>query len=78
MVDPKMFQTEPSRLGRLVIHELVHVRQFNEQGYFPFMTRYIVESLRGRLAGKSARDAYLDISTEQEAREVAQRLSGSI
>ncbi len=74
-VDPKMFKASPERLARLVIHELVHVRQFAERGYVPFMARYVYENVRGRVAGKSAREAYLDISAEAEAREVASRFT---
>ena len=74
-VDPKMFEAPPERLARLVIHELVHVKQFAERGYVRFMSRYGYENLRGRLSGKSARQAYLDIWAESEAREIAARFT---
>ena len=73
-VDPRILRGDPGRLGRLVIHELVHVRQFRESGYVPFSLRYVYEYLRGVLHGKSLRQAYLDISAEQEARAVTESL----
>ena len=74
-IDPDMFNTTPERLAKLVIHELVHVRQFADRGYVPFMARYVFENVRGRLSGKTARQAYLDITAEREAREVASRFT---
>jgi hypothetical protein len=73
-VDPALLEGDPVRLGRLVIHELVHVRQFRDSGYVSFSLRYVFEYLRGLLGGKSLRDAYLDISAEQEARAVTETL----
>jgi len=69
-VDPEVLTGERMRLGRLVVHELVHVRQFVAGGYVRFVIRYVGEYVRGRLTGKSPRDAYLAISAEVEAREV--------
>lgn len=73
-VDPEILRGDPDRLGRLVIHELVHVRQFNESGYVPFSLRYVYEYLGGVLQGKGLRQAYLDITAEQEARAVTEAL----
>lgn len=73
-VDPEILRGDADRLGRLVIHELVHVRQFSESGYVPFSLRYVYEYLRGVLQGKGLRQAYLDISAEQEARAVTEAL----
>ena len=73
-VDPELLRGDPIRLGRLVIHELVHVRQFEESGYVPFSLRYLYEYIRGVLGGKGLRQAYLDISAEQEARAVTETL----
>ena len=52
----------------LLAHELVHVRQYAEQGAVGFLTRYARDYLNGRRAGSSHRQAYLDIPAEQEAR----------
>ncbi len=72
-VDPELMRGDRTRLARLVIHELVHVSQFAKSGYFPYMARYLYEYFQGRLSGKDRRQAYLDISAEVEAREVAAR-----
>ena len=34
------------RNGRWVKHELRHIEQFREHGYFPFIWKYLVESIR--------------------------------
>lgn len=73
-VDPEVIRGDLRRLARLVVHELVHVRQFSDEGYVPFALRYVVEYLRGLVAGKGARQAYLDIHAETEARRVTERL----
>lgn len=57
----------------LMAHELVHVRQFAEQGLIPFLATYARDYLRSRRAGSSHRQAYLDIEAEQEARAEADR-----
>ncbi len=56
----------------LIEHELVHVRQWREQGAAEFLWRYATGYLRNRRAGLAHRDAYLAIPAEEEAR----RLSG--
>jgi len=77
-VDPGLLRGEPRRLARLVIHELVHVRQFKDAGYVLFSFRYLSEYARGLLGGKGRRQAYLDISAEQEARAVTESILGSM
>jgi hypothetical protein len=69
-VDPEVMRGDPERLGRLVVHELIHVRQYAAAGYVRFVTSYLKEYWIGRIGGKSPRDAYLDISLEREAREL--------
>jgi hypothetical protein len=69
-VDPELMTGDRRRLARLVVHELVHLRQVVDEGYLPFTIRYVVDYLRGRLEGKSGRQAYLDIRAEVEAREL--------
>jgi hypothetical protein len=68
--DPEVMRGDRDRLAKLVIHELVHLRQLADTGYLPFTMRYVAEYLKGRLHGKGARQAYLDIAAEIEAREV--------
>jgi hypothetical protein len=54
----------------LLAHELVHVRQFAEQGALRFLGDYVRDYLAGRRRGLSHRKAYLAIDAEREAREV--------
>lgn len=72
-VDPELMRGDRKRLARLVIHELFHVRQIIDAGYVPFSARYVFEYARGLLEGKDARQAYLDIPAEAEARELTAR-----
>ena len=74
LVDPELLKGDRQRLARLVIHELVHVRQYREAGYVRFMAGYIWEYWRGRFTGKDGRQAYLDISSEVEARELTRKV----
>lgn len=75
-VEPELLRSDPKRLARLVVHELVHVRQFLAAGYVRFVVSYLKEYWIGRLGGKSPRQAYRDISLEREAREVTSRAIG--
>lgn len=52
----------------LIAHELVHVRQWQEQGVLGFSTRYIGAFLRGLVRHRRWRTAYLEIPAETEAR----------
>lgn len=72
-VDPELMRGDRHRLARLVVHELIHLRQLADDGYLGFTARYVWEYLRGRVQGKSGREAYLDISAEAEARELTAR-----
>jgi hypothetical protein len=74
-VDPDVLHADPERLARLVIHELVHVRQYKTLGYLRFTYSYLREYVSGRLRGKTSRQAYLDISHEREARVVTAQVS---
>jgi hypothetical protein len=55
----------------LLVHELVHVRQWADFGVFGFLRRYLADYLRGRFKGLGHREAYLAIGFEQEARRLA-------
>lgn len=70
---PEVMHGDRDRLARLIIHELIHVRQYRAAGYIRFVTSYLKEYWMGRIGGKSARQAYLDISHEREARELTER-----
>lgn len=55
------------RLARLVVHELVHSRQWRTYGPVGFLRRYLSDYLAGRLARLGHREAYRRIRLEQEA-----------
>lgn len=57
----------------LIGHELVHVRQWREQGAVRFLVRYLLAYARGRLSGLGHDDAYAAIPAEVEARALAGR-----
>ncbi|MGQ0849964.1 MAG: hypothetical protein ACT4OP_12810 [Actinomycetota bacterium] len=58
------------RLAALLLHELVHVRQWQELGTVRFLRRYLADYWRGRRAGLGHDAAYRDIPFEREARQV--------
>lgn len=72
-VDPALMKGDRDRLARLVIHELVHVRQYLATGYLRYVLLYLKDYWTGRVGGKDPRQAYLDIAYEREAREVTER-----
>jgi hypothetical protein len=51
----------------LLRHELVHVRQFAQLGFFSFLRSYLAEYVRLRRSGLSSTAAYAAISFEREA-----------
>lgn len=55
----------------LVAHELVHVRQWREQGIVGFLRRYLADYIRGRRAGLDHDAAYRAIPFEIEARNLS-------
>ena len=73
-----VLEQDPGTLGPMIVHELVHVRQWSELGVIRFLWSYVVGYLRGRLAGLSHSVAYRAIPLEAEAREVAGQLRGPI
>jgi len=69
--------TRPRRqLTGLVIHELVHVNQWRQEGYVRFAIVYLGEYLRGRLSGKPHTAAYRAIRYEVEARHHTENVLG--
>jgi hypothetical protein len=72
-VDPKVLNGDKAKLSLLVIHELVHVRQWHDLGVLGFLGRYLRSYLRGRRDGLNHRDSYRAIDLEVEAREIQAR-----
>lgn len=60
-------------ISKLMAHELVHVRQFAELGGITFVSKYVAEYFTHLWKLRSHREAYLAISFEVEAREVAEK-----
>ena len=56
---------------RLLAHELVHVRQWREDGRVRFLWRYFSAYIKGRFRRLGHRGAYLAIPYEAEARKLA-------
>ena len=61
--------------GGLLAHEAAHVRQFQREGFLPFLYNYLREYVTflfrtGKLNATARRAAYEQITREQEAREV--------
>ncbi len=52
----------------LILHELVHVRQWQRLGPWRFLKIYVSDYLRNRRAGMDHQHAYLAIRLEKEAR----------
>ncbi len=59
------------KLQDLVVHELVHVRQWRDDSPFAFLTGYVRQYLIARLWGARHHVAYMSIEAEVEARRVA-------
>jgi hypothetical protein len=70
-VRPGLDKAKPEVLARLLVHELVHVRQWMEVGRIRFAARYVGDYLCQRLRGRSHPDAYAAIRYEVEARRIA-------
>ncbi len=59
----------PGRLPPgLLVHELVHIRQWRRMGRVRFLRRYLGAYAAGRLRGLSHQEAYMSIPQEDEAR----------
>ncbi len=72
-VDPKVLGGPGRSLGLLVIHELVHVRQWRKRGVIGFLGTYGRDYVKGRRQKLGHRGAYRQIEYEMEARAVAAR-----
>jgi len=51
----------------LMAHELVHVVQYRNLGFIPFLARYFWDLGRGLMAGKGTFEAYRAVPAEQQA-----------
>ncbi len=72
-IHPAVLAGPARALGLLIIHELVHVRQWRKRGVFGFLGAYGSDYLKGRRQKLGHRGAYRQIEYEIEARAVASR-----
>ena len=70
-IDPRLLAADPEAQARLLLHELVHVRQWRDVGPVRFLVRYVTDYLRARLAGSGHEESYRGIRYEVEARRIA-------
>lgn len=68
-VRPDLLAAGGRRLRDLIIHELVHVRQYRS-GAIGFLARYLHQYLMALIFGARHHLAYLSIDAEVEARQV--------
>lgn len=72
-LEPDLMTEAQHGPGLLLVHELVHVRQWGEMGVTRFLWGYLSAYLGGRWRGLGHQAAYLAIPLEVEAR-AAERL----
>jgi hypothetical protein len=68
---PRVFERSAVERLRLAFHELAHVVQYLRDGTIPFLRTYLADYVRNLLQGYTERDAYRSITSEIEARKVA-------
>lgn len=73
-VDPQVLERGGRELTALLMHEMVHARQWQEMGSLRFLTSYLRQYLVARVTGATHRDAYLAIGAEVEARSLARKI----
>lgn len=66
-VRPDVPDLSHPKLGRLIAHELVHVRQWHTDGVVGFLRHYLGDYARHRRKRLSHKEAYRAISYEAEA-----------
>ncbi|CAN5847921.1 hypothetical protein BH23ACT4_BH23ACT4_17000 [soil metagenome] len=70
-VDPVVLQRGGRELTALLMHEMVHSRQWQVMGPRRFLASYLRQYMVARVTGANHRDAYLAIGAEVEARSLA-------
>lgn len=61
--DPELLQM----VRVMVKHEMIHVKQIREQGFFKFYAKYVWDWVRNFFKGHTGKDAYYAIPAEIEA-----------
>jgi hypothetical protein len=73
-VQARVYNRPRSQLTRLIIHELIHVSQWRQEGYARFAFRYLGDYFRSRLGGQSHADSYRSIRYEVAARDLTKEV----
>lgn len=66
---PFVFIREGYDTPRLITHEAIHIKQYNELFVLGFLFLYIYDWVHGLIRYRDAYQAYLSIRFEQEARQ---------
>ncbi len=74
LVDPVVLERGGRELTALLMHEMVHARQWQEMGPRRFLASYLRQYMVARVTGANHRDAYLAIGAEVEARSLAREV----
>lgn len=78
LVRPDLLSEPGPKMEDLIVHELVHVRQWESQGVMGFLGRYLRQYLMARIWGARHHIAYLSIDDEVEARRTARDIRSLI
>lgn len=73
-VRPDLLRRSGPQLEDLIVHELVHVRQWRDQHVVGFLGSYLRQYLMARFWGARHHVAYMSIAAEVEARRVASQI----
>lgn len=65
---PDVYERPRGDLGRLIVHELVHIEQVRRFGLMPHLAVYLADYLKHRFEGMGHWPAYKAIRQEIEAR----------
>jgi hypothetical protein len=74
-VDPAVLERGGRELTVLLMHEMVHSRQWQERGSLHFLASYVRQYLVARITGATHREAYIAIEAEVEARDISTSFS---
>ncbi|HEY5890954.1 MAG TPA: DUF4157 domain-containing protein [Acidimicrobiia bacterium] len=73
-VRPDLLRRRGPELEDLIVHELVHVRQWRDRRFVGFLGSYVRQYLMARFWGARHHVAYMSIDSEVEARRVASEI----
>ena len=71
---PYVFYADEKISSIIYIHEMVHVKQIEQDGFFKFYTLYLFYYLKNRYNSMTHKQAYLNVPYEIEARKATQNV----